>query len=139
MRNARATWAGLRRAVVAAAMVAVVAVTACLPDDQTTSTVDTRAVAERLGPALMARLDSANEAFSADDFETASRLYRSIADDAPGESVGWFGVFMAEQARGNAAAADSALEQARKAAPGASLLRPDTSSNAPDADGSEEP
>lgn len=112
---------------------------ACAPDDQTTSTADMDAVAERLGPALMARVDSANEAFSADDFETASRLYRSIAEDAPDESVGWFGIFMAERALGNAAAADSALERARRAAPGASLLRPDTTSNRPDPDGPEVP
>lgn len=100
--------------------------TGCLPEDQATRTADMEEVAERLGPLLMARLDSANEAFSADDFETASRLYRSIADEAPNESVGWFGIFMTEQARGNAEAADSALDRARRAAPGASLLRPDT-------------
>jgi hypothetical protein len=135
----RMTGAGIRRAVIATGIPFVVSVTSCLPDDQTTSTVDTQAVAERLGPGLMARLDSANEAFSADDYETATRLYRSIADEAPDESVGWFGIFMAEQARGNLAAADSALERARKAAPGASLLRPDTSSNPPDGDGSEAP
>lgn len=117
------------------AALAVLGVGACLPDDQATRTVDTEAVAERLGPALMARLDSANAAFSADDYATASRLYRSVAADAPDESVGWFGIFMAEQALGNMAAADSALDRARRAAPGASLLRPDTTSNTPDSDG----
>lgn len=125
------------RSVVALAIAATAGMAGCLPDDQATRTVDTQAVAERLGPALMARLDSANAAFSADDYQTASRLYRSVAADAPDESVGWFGIFMAEQARGNMAAADSALQRAQKAAPGASLLRPDTSANIPDLDGAE--
>lgn len=118
------------------ALMGAVTVPGCLPEDQATRTADMREVAERLGPDLMARLDSANEAFGENDFEAASALYRSIAEDAPDESVGWFGVFMAEQALGNAEAADSALEQARRAAPGASLLRPDTT--APDVDGQEE-
>jgi hypothetical protein len=114
-------------------------VTGCLPDDQATRTLDLDAVADRLGPALMARLDSANEAFSADDLSTAGRLYRSVADEAPDESVGWFGIFMVEQALGNTAEAEAALQRARRAAPGASLLRPDTSTNQPDPGGSEAP
>ena len=127
----------LTRAIAAFAIAAASGMGGCVPEDQTTSTVDMRAVAERLGPALMARLDSANAAFSEDDFAAAGRLYRSVAADAPDESVGWFGVFMAEQALGNMAAADAALDRARRASPGASLLRPDTSSNEPDFEGPE--
>jgi len=73
----------------------------------------------------MARLDSANQAFRAGSYERAGTIYRSIAADAPNESVGWFGVFMAERAQGHFEAADSALERAREASPGASLIRPE--------------
>ncbi|MDT8368080.1 MAG: hypothetical protein RQ745_02655 [Longimicrobiales bacterium] len=116
----------IRAGAIVVLALALTAVTGCRPDDQATRTADPRAVAERLGPALMARLDSANAAFREGRFEVALQLYRSVATAAPDESVGWFGVYMAEEAVGNQAAADSALERARQRAPGASLIRPDT-------------
>jgi len=96
----------------------------CRPDDQRTRSADPRAVAERLGARLMARLDSANTAFGEGEFDRAAVLYRSLAADAPDESVGWFGLYMAQEKLGKTAAADSALERARELSPGASLLRP---------------
>jgi hypothetical protein len=37
-------------------------------------------------------------------------------------TAGWFGIYMAEHARGNIAAADSAMQRARMLSPEASLI-----------------
>jgi tetratricopeptide (TPR) repeat protein len=67
-------------------------------------------------------IDSANAAYSAGDYEEASRLYRRGTTIAPDVTAAWFGIYMAEHAQGNVAAADSAMTRAQALAPGASLI-----------------
>lgn len=99
--------------------------TACRPDDQTTESVDPREVRAALEPAVAAHLDSGTVAFRARDLDGALRHYRTVTELAPDVAAGWFGVYLTEQARGNAAEAAEALERARSLAPGASLLHPE--------------
>jgi predicted TPR repeat methyltransferase len=63
------------------------------------------------------RLDSANAAFEADDFEGALRHYQAVTEGAPGVAAGWFGMYMVHDARGEEAAAAEALARARELAP----------------------
>ena len=96
------------------------------PEDQETGSIekeDVQRARRELAPELRAQLDSGNAAFKEKDWERAIRHYREVVRRDPSIAAGWFGVYMVEQARGNAAAADSALEQAQKLQPGASLLR----------------
>jgi tetratricopeptide (TPR) repeat protein len=105
---------------IAAALVALAG--ACRPDDQRTETLDPEAVRAELAPAVAAQLDSGTVAFRARDLEAALRHYRRATELAPDQAGGWFGVHMTERALGNVEAAAEALERARSAAPGASLL-----------------
>jgi Flp pilus assembly protein TadD len=94
-------------------------------DDQQTGTITPEAVAQARAdwPAgVEAQIDSGNTAYSAQNFERASLHYRRAAELGPEVSAAWFGIYMAEHARGNIAAADSAMERTRRLAPGASLL-----------------
>lgn len=63
-------------------------------------------------PAVAAQLDSGNTAYRAGDYERARTHYRRAVDEQPGSNAAWFGVYMVENALGNDAAADSALERA---------------------------
>jgi hypothetical protein len=98
-------------------------------DDQRTDSMtsdEVRAARADWPDGLAELVDSANQAFSAHDFARASELYRRASvrgDDIPAV---WFGIYMTEHARGNAAAADSALARVQQLAPGATLLRNDT-------------
>lgn len=97
----------------------------CRPEDQETGTVRTDAgqqARSELPPDVVAHLDSGSAAFRAEDYETARRHYREAAQSAPDQASTWFGVYMAEKALGNGAAADSALAKVQALAPGASLL-----------------
>lgn len=58
-----------------------------------------------------AAVDSGNAAYRAGDYEAARRHFRAAARVAPGVGTAWFGVYMAERALGNDAAADSALRR----------------------------
>lgn len=101
------------------------ALVACRPADQRTETVDARAREEArtsLSDSARAALDRGSDAFRGRDYQAALRLYRRAAELAPDAAAPWFGVYMAERALGNVAAADSALARARAAAPGASLI-----------------
>lgn len=113
--------------VVAICCCALVALAGCRrPEDQKTESIgaeDVRAARTELLPAARAQLDSGNVAFKAKDYERALRHYREVTRLDKETTAGWFGVYMVEQARGNAAAADSALAQAQKLQPGATLLR----------------
>lgn len=100
--------------------------TACRPDDQRTGSVDPDALRAELDFTLVGQLDSGNVAYRAGDFEAALRYYRRVTELDPETAAGWFGIYMTERARGNAEAAARALEEARAAAPGASLLRPES-------------
>jgi tetratricopeptide (TPR) repeat protein len=116
------------RAMVALALAGAAALGACRrddPGDQRTETVTPRTVEQaRAGwpEGLGAIIDSANAAYSAGDYETASTLYRQATQMGPDVTAGWFGIYMAEHARGNVEAADSAMQRARALAPEASLI-----------------
>lgn len=97
----------------------------CRPSDQRTDTMDTQALeAARtsLSDAARSALDLGGQAFREQDYDRALEHYRRAAEIEPDAAAPWFGIYMAERARGNAALADSALIRARRAAPGASLL-----------------
>ena len=97
--------------------------TACLPDDQRTDSVDPETAGRGLSADAMAQLDSGNVAYRAGDFEGALTFYVRVTEIAPDDATGWFGIYMAQEALGNRAAADSAIAEARKRNPGASLIR----------------
>lgn len=99
------------------------ALTVCTPDDQRTDTVDPTTAGRELPEAAMIQLDSGNVAYRAENYEEALVHFTRVTELAPGDATGWFGVYMAHDAMGNKAAADSAMEIARSHAPGASLLR----------------
>lgn len=97
----------------------------CLPEDQRTETVDAQAAWQSRAawpPEVVAHVDSGNAAFRDKDLEAALRHYTTATEGMPDNAAAWFGVNMAQLALGNRAAADSALDMARKAAPGASLI-----------------
>ncbi len=80
---------------------------------------ETRANArESWSPELTARVDSANTAYAAGDFETAREVYAAITDEQPELGVAWFGLSMAERALGNEEAAQAALAEAEARNPG---------------------
>jgi hypothetical protein len=66
--------------------------------------------------AVHAHLDSAAAAYRVGDFLAARTHYLTAVDSAPGLAASWFGLFLAERALGNAAAADSAIRRARRIA-----------------------
>lgn len=58
-------------------------------------------------------LDSGNMWYRRGNYRAAAAYFRKAAQaDPSGQSAGWFGVYMAEKAMGNDAAADSALSKA---------------------------
>jgi len=67
---------------------------------------------------LRARIDSGNVAYREGRYDDAAELFRRAADHDPQIAAPWFGLHMAESARGNQAAADSALMQADALTPG---------------------
>jgi Flp pilus assembly protein TadD len=73
---------------------------------------------------LAVQMDSGNAAFRERDFDTALRHYHRATEIAPDIAATWFGIYMTEAERGNAAAADSAMQRARALAPDASLIHP---------------
>jgi len=107
------------------ALLFLAAVLACRPDDQRTDTLDPEQgmmAREDMPPAAVAQLDSGTAAFRADDFEAALRHYTRVTEIAPEIGAGWFGVYMAAEALGDMELAESAMERARGAVPGATLL-----------------
>lgn len=62
---------------------------------------------------VAARIDSANAAYRAGDYAEARRLFRDATEQSDRVPTAWFGVYMAEHALGNVAAADSALKRAQ--------------------------
>lgn len=97
--------------------------TACMPDDQRTDSVDPSSAGRELPAEAMAQLDSGNVAYREGEFQRALEHYLRVTEMAPDDATGWFGIYMAQEALGNAAAADSAIAEARKRNPGASLIR----------------
>lgn len=101
------------------------AVVSCRPDDQRTETLDAEQgmmAREDMPAAAVAQLDSGSAAFRANDFEAALRHYTRVTEIEPNIAAGWFGVYMAADALGDDELAREALEKARSAVPGATLL-----------------
>ena len=95
------------------------------PEDQKTESIETGAGKDaraQMSPAARIQLDSGNAAFKAKDFDKARAHYQRVTEIDKDAPVGWFGIYMTEQARGNAAAADSALKRVRSEVPGATLV-----------------
>jgi Flp pilus assembly protein TadD len=65
-----------------------------------------------LPEAVTVRLDSGNVAYRAGDYGEARRQFRAATEADSTAASAWFGVYMAERALGNEAAADSALRRA---------------------------
>lgn len=98
------------------------------PEDQRTDTMDVQEAIqqerESLPVEVVAQLDSGSAAFRADDHQKALAHYTRATEIAPEVAAAWFGIYMAQQALGNAAAAKEALDRAQSVEPGATLLRP---------------
>ena len=116
-----------RQASIAALVLA--AAVSCRPDDQRTDTLDPHdgmQARELMAPDVVAQLDSGTAAYRADDFRASLRHYTRVTELDPDVGAGWFGVYMAQHALGDAEAAQAALERARNIAPGATMLHGDT-------------
>lgn len=100
---------------------------ACTPDeDQSTGSIeqqDVRKARQELPAELRMHLDSGNAAYRAKNYDGALEHYHAAVKIDDDEAAAWFGIYMTQRAKGNAAAADSALNKAQKLAPGASILR----------------
>lgn len=99
----------------------------CRPQDQKTESVTPatfQEVRKDWPPELKAQIDSGNAAYSAKDYQGALDHYRSALQAQGDLTAAWFGIYMAQQALGNAAAADSAMAKVRELAPGATLVHP---------------
>jgi tetratricopeptide (TPR) repeat protein len=98
------------------------------PEDQRTGSIGDRDVREAraaLDPAVVAALDSGNLAYRERDYPRALEHFNAAVRMDGQLAAGWFGIYMAELALGNAEAAEAAMEQARIHAPGATLMHPD--------------
>jgi tetratricopeptide (TPR) repeat protein len=94
-------------------------------DDQRTGTVTEegiRQAREQLPEDVRVALDSGNVAYRRGDMDAALAHYRAAADRRPETAAAWYGIYMVQQSRGDAAAAQEALRRADAAAPAASLL-----------------
>jgi len=104
------------------------------PQDQETGSLDpvrAQQRVEEMPAALRAQLDSGDVAFRARDMDAALRHFEAATRLDEGVAAAWFGVYMAQKAKGNADEALAALERVQKLAPGATLVQPpsgDTSS-----------
>lgn len=122
--RAAGRWSRVALAAVLSLCVPVVG--ACTPEDQRTESLDVEGPSTRsqLPPEVVEALDAGSEAYRADDFQSALEHYTRAAELAPDEASGWFGIYMANEALGDTAAARTALEAARELAPGASIIHP---------------
>jgi len=104
------------------------AAASCRPDDQRTDTMDVQQAIqqerENLPVEVVAHLDSGSAAFRRDDHQAALDHYTKASEIDPNVAAAWFGIYMAQQALGNTAAADEALAKAQSVEPGATLLHP---------------
>lgn len=76
-------------------------------------------------PGVTSALDSGNAAYRSRDYVGALRHYRAAAELGPDVAATWFGVYMAQLALGDTAAADSAMRRARALAPGLAESHPE--------------
>ena len=68
---------------------------------------------------LVALVDSGNAAYRTGNYDDAARHFRRGTAEFPHQGATWFGLYMAEHARGNMVAADSALGRAEALTPSA--------------------
>lgn len=116
----------MRRTIALLGLVLIAA--ACTPDDQETGSIsadDVRQAREQLPAALQMRLDSGNAAYRRGDYLAARQQYRAAVAEDQEQAAPWFGLYMANRALGDSAAARQALETAQSLAPGATLIHPD--------------
>lgn len=66
---------------------------------------------------LAALVDSGNAAYRTGHYDEAARHFRRGTVEFPHQGAPWFGLYMAEHALGNMAAADSALGRAQALTP----------------------
>ena len=84
----------------------------------------TQGAVDPLPPEIQLRLDSANAAYRARDYEEALELFTRVAELAPDLAAGWYGMGMTHGAMGNQAEADSAMMRAHRLAPEIPLDHP---------------
>lgn len=73
---------------------------------------------ESWSPELTAAIDSGNTAYADGRYEDAAAIFSAITEENEELGVAWFGLYMAERAAGNDAAADSAMARVERYAPG---------------------
>jgi tetratricopeptide (TPR) repeat protein len=109
------------------AVLCLAATVSCRPEDQRTDTINVDEALQKradLAPEVVAHLDSGSAAFRADDYQGARDHFVAATEIDSDAAAAWFGVYMAEKALGNEAAAEEALQRAQDVQPGATLLRP---------------
>lgn len=122
-------WARVCRIAGGTALAMTLALAACGDGapEQRTETLSPREAQEardRLPPEVAAALDSGNAAYRRGDYEEARSRFRGIVDEDSSVTAAWFGIYMAEQALGNAEAANAALDRAGELSGGASMMHP---------------
>lgn len=78
--------------------------------------------APRLPEEVQVRVDSANTAYAAGEYQVAADVFRAITEEHPDLSVGWFGLYMAETKLGNTEAAAEAMAEVEARSPGLAPL-----------------
>lgn len=109
------------------ALAAGLATTACRPKEQKAETISTQEAIEAresLPPEVRAQLDSGNAAYGSGDHKAALAYYTKAKDLKNDAAAAWFGIYMAQNALGDEAAAKEALAHAQKLSPGATLIHP---------------
>ena len=110
-----------------ACLLVLTVVAGCRPDDQRTDSVDPlsgEAQRAEWGPEIVALVDAGNAAIRADSFDVGREHFLAVTEIDPELAVGWFGLYMAEDGRGDEEAAAVALARVREIASGASLVHP---------------
>ena len=69
-------------------------------------------------PEVTAAVDSGNAAYARQDYDRAAEIFTELTEEQPTFGVAWFGLSMAERARGNVEEAEAALDRAEEYAPG---------------------
>lgn len=124
----------MQRLVISTVGALIVGVAGCVPEDQRTDSVNPEVGRQNRAEwpeDVIVQVDSGNQAIRTEDAEQALGHYLRAVEEAPDNSTAWFGVYMAHNLLGNAAAADSAMARVRDLAPGATLVQP-----VPDSSGS---
>lgn len=113
----------------AVVMVGVVALAACNDRGEDAQTqLDNDAMAEaRTGwtPEFGELVDEGNAAYREGRYDDAAEAYHGATEMNPDVAAAWFGLHMAESARGNQEEADEALMRAEALTPGLGVGHPD--------------